>query len=81
MTLVCTLFRCMWTPFLQVIPYRLLLIVFKYSQPILIKQAIRYVSGGQRVGIGTQVAIATPIIYVGLAVSVIRVQEIVALTS
>ena len=66
------LMRCLKRPFLLAVIPRLFLICFRYSQPILIRKAIRYVvvlsadPGGSR---GFWLIISAVVVYVGLAVS------------
>ncbi|KAI1318298.1 putative ABC transporter [Xylariaceae sp. FL0255] len=65
------LLRCLEGPFYASIGPRLFLIVFRYSQPVLIKQTIRYVigDGGSEGHPGFWLLISAISIYVGLAVS------------
>ncbi|KAK7957338.1 ABC transporter [Apiospora aurea] len=69
LTLARTLLRCLWRPFLQAVPYRLLLIIFKYSQPILIQQVIRHANEAQPRSAGGHLLLAAPVVYIGLAFS------------
>ena len=45
MTLPQVLFKCLARPFLAVLPSRLFVILFQYSQPMLVRLAIRFISG------------------------------------
>jgi ATP-binding cassette, subfamily C (CFTR/MRP), member 1 len=65
------LYRCLKQPFLAAILPRLFLIVFKYSQPILIKESIRYVTTSYAITSSTYsywIILSGIAIYVGLAV-------------
>lgn len=72
LTLLFALLRCTKNPFIAAIIPRLFLIVFRYSQPVLIKQSIRFVTiysnetGGEY---GYWLVVSAITIYVGLAVS------------
>ncbi|KAI9643325.1 hypothetical protein NHQ30_007944 [Ciborinia camelliae] len=65
------LIKCLKTPFLAAVLPRLFLIAFRYSQPILIKESIRYIetypTGAER-NYGVWLIISASTIYVGLAV-------------
>ncbi|KAK8079416.1 ABC transporter [Apiospora hydei] len=69
LTLARILLRCLCRPFLQAMSYRLLLIFFKYSQPILIQQAIRHANEAQPRKAGGGLLLAAPVVYIGLAFS------------
>lgn len=72
MALPLALFRCLKKPFLAAIIPRLFLIVFRYSQPILIRCSIHYVSSsayGDWESTGYIIVIASIIVNVGLVVS------------
>jgi hypothetical protein len=65
------LYRCLKRPFLAAILPRLFLIVFKYSQPILIKESIRYVTTSYTIASSTYgywIIISGIAVYFGLAV-------------
>ncbi|KAI0430891.1 putative ABC transporter [Xylaria sp. FL1042] len=71
-TLPLVLMTCFKTQFFAAIIPRLLLIAFRYSQPILIKQSIRYVASylpGSGVGNGYWLILAAVTIYLGRALS------------
>lgn len=73
MSLLLALGRCIWWPFLSVIPPRLLLTLFRYGQPVLIDRTIEYISEASEMTEssknGNELVIAATIIYVGMAVS------------
>jgi ATP-binding cassette subfamily C (CFTR/MRP) protein 1 len=72
-TLPLALMNCVKRPFLAPIFPRLSLIVFRYSQPILIKESIRYATGyqdGAENSRGYWLIVSAVGIYVGLAVRV-----------
>ena len=72
-TLPLALFNYLRRPFVAAIIPRLFLLGFRYSQPILIKESIRYVvasptgTGSSR---GSGLVVSAMIIYIGLAVRV-----------
>lgn len=73
MTLPRVLLRTLLGPFLGAILPRLFLTVFKYSQPLLIRQTIRFlVNSHSKVGLGPEegsnIIMASIIVYSGLAV-------------
>ncbi|XXG94847.1 hypothetical protein Hte_001106 [Hypoxylon texense] len=71
MTLPNVLFRCLKKPFLIVIPLRILLTLFRYSQPVLISQAIVYVMGDEHSGqawTGQRLVGVSAFVYIGLAI-------------
>ncbi|KUJ08206.1 putative ABC transporter [Mollisia scopiformis] len=66
------LFRCIKKPFLAAIMPRLFLIIFRYSQPSLIKQAIRFVDMPPTTPdshYGYWLVVSAVVIYIGLAIS------------
>ncbi|EDN95157.1 hypothetical protein SS1G_11032 [Sclerotinia sclerotiorum 1980 UF-70] len=66
------LIKCLKTPFLAAIVPRLLLISFRYSQPVLINESIRYIvthSKGEGSNHGFWLIVSAFTIYVGLALS------------
>jgi len=70
-SLLITLIKCLKWPFLAPVLPRLLLIVFRYSQPILIKESIRHVAAqppGTQKGDAFWFIVSAVTIYVGLAV-------------
>lgn len=70
-TLPLALMKCISNPFLAAIIPRLFLIIFRYSQPILIKESIRYVGAypaGSESSRGYWLVVSAVGIYVGLAV-------------
>ncbi|KAG2005232.1 hypothetical protein GB937_008929 [Aspergillus fischeri] len=72
------LMECLWRPFLGAGFPRLLLIVFRYSQPILIKECIRYVAAypaGAESNHGFWLVLAAVFIYVCLALSTAMYQH------
>ncbi|KAI1135027.1 ABC transporter [Hypoxylon sp. FL0543] len=72
MTLPKVLLRCLKKPFLLAIPPRLFLTIFRYSQPIIIRQAIIYVTSdklSEQLWTGPSLVIAAVVVYVGLAIS------------
>lgn len=72
MALPLALFRCLKKPFLAAIIPRLFLIVFRYSQPILIRCSIHYVSSseyGDWESTGYMIVITSIIVNIGLVVS------------
>ncbi|KAI0147916.1 ABC transporter [Hypoxylon sp. NC0597] len=72
MTLPKVLLRCLMKPFLLAIPPRLFLTLFRYSQPLIIRQAIVYVTSDKLSGqlwTGPSLVIAAVVVYVGLAIS------------
>ncbi|KAB5582239.1 putative ABC transporter [Coniochaeta sp. 2T2.1] len=71
-TLPLALLRCIRQPFLAAIIPRLFLIVFRYSQPVLIKQSIRFVSMPSESGMdmhGYWLVVSAVVVYLGLAIS------------
>lgn len=71
-TLPLTLMKCLRTPFLAAIVPRLLLIIFRYSQPFLISQSIKYSAASPTVSEtshGYWLVLSAVTIYVGIAVS------------
>ncbi|KAK1755647.1 ABC transporter FUM19 [Echria macrotheca] len=72
-TLALALFRCLRRPFLGAILPRLCLTIFQYSQPMLIKQSIRYVtiasSSDVPADYGYWLVLSAVIIYTGLTLS------------
>ncbi|RAH71174.1 putative ABC transporter [Aspergillus aculeatinus CBS 121060] len=71
-TLPMALYQCLKGPFLAAILPRLFLLVFRYSQPILIKESIRYVASGPTIaasGRGAGLIVSAVAIYSGLAIS------------
>ncbi|CZR52737.1 related to multidrug resistance protein [Phialocephala subalpina] len=71
-TLPLTLFKCIRKPFIAAIIPRLFLIVFRYSQPVLIKESIRFVltsSAGSGSNRGYWLIVSAIAVYVGLAIS------------
>ncbi|KAJ8063873.1 hypothetical protein OCU04_007727 [Sclerotinia nivalis] len=65
------LIKCLKTPFLAAIMPRLLLISFRYSQPTLINESIRYIvtyAKGEESNYGFWLIVSAFTIYVGLAV-------------
>lgn len=72
MTLPKVLLRCLEKPFLLVIPLRIFLTFFRYSQPILISQAIVYVTSDElnrKAWTGQRLVAVAAVVYIGLAVS------------
>jgi ATP-binding cassette, subfamily C (CFTR/MRP), member 1 len=71
-TLPLALLRCIKKPFLGAIVPRLCLIVFRYSQPVLIKQSIRLVTTPSERSLDTHgywLIVSAVVVYLGLAVS------------
>ncbi|TVY43016.1 ABC transporter [Lachnellula occidentalis] len=71
-TLPLALLKAVKKPFLAAIVPRLFLIAFRYSQPTLIKQSIRYVltySAGAQSNFGYWLIVSAAIVYVGLAMT------------
>jgi hypothetical protein len=65
------LLKCIKEPFLAAIIPRLFLIVFRYSQPILIKRSIRFVIEYRTSAVsdyGDWLIISAVVVYLGLAV-------------
>ncbi|KAF7587664.1 hypothetical protein BBP40_006894 [Aspergillus hancockii] len=65
------LMRCLWKPFLAAVMPRLFLILFRYSQPTLIKECIRYAvayPAGAESSHGYWLIVSAVFIYVSLAV-------------
>jgi len=72
MTLPLVLLKSVKAPFLAAILPRLFLIMFRYSQPNLIKQSIKYVSTYSyptEKEYGYSLVVSAVVVYVGLAVS------------
>jgi hypothetical protein len=72
MSLPLALMKCLKQPFLAAIMPRLFLIVFRYSQPILIRESIRYVVAyppKTESSQGFWLVLSAVAVYVGLAVS------------
>jgi ATP-binding cassette, subfamily C (CFTR/MRP), member 1 len=72
MSLPLALMRCLKQPFLAAIVPRLFLIFFRYSQPILIRESIRYVVRypmNAETNQGFWLVLSAVVVYVGLAVS------------
>jgi hypothetical protein len=70
-TLPIALMKCLWKPFFAAVMPRLLLIVLRYSQPIFIKECIRYAVAyptGAESSQGFWLVISAVFIYVCLAV-------------
>lgn len=66
------LMRCLWKPFLAAVIPRLFLILFRYSQPTLIKECIRYAvayPAGAESSHGYWLVVLAVFIYVSLALS------------
>ncbi|KAF7162579.1 hypothetical protein CNMCM5623_007825 [Aspergillus felis] len=77
-TLPIALMKCLWKPFVVAVFPRLFLIFFRYSQPILIKECIRYVVGyhaGTESNRGFWLVISAFFIYVCLALSTAMYQH------
>lgn len=81
-TLPLALLACVKRPLLAAVLPRLFLIIFRYSQPILIKQSIRFVllDSTSRIDYGYWLVVSAIVIYIGLAVSSSRVRSIETLT-
>ncbi|KAI1090683.1 ABC transporter [Rostrohypoxylon terebratum] len=78
MTLPIVLLKCLLRPFLVAIPPRLFLTFFRYSQPIIIQQAIVFVTTDElahQTWTGFSLVMAASIVYVGLAISTITYQD------
>jgi hypothetical protein len=74
MTLPRVLLRTLLKPFLSAVLPRLFLTAFKYSQPVLIKEAIRFLTTArveEDSRDGANLIIAAVVVYTGLAVSLI----------
>lgn len=74
MTLPRVLLRTLLKPFLSAVLPRLFLTAFKYSQPVLIKEAIRFLTTArveEDSRDGSNLIIAAVVVYTGLAVSLI----------
>ncbi|KAI1107946.1 ABC transporter [Jackrogersella minutella] len=72
MTLPRVLLRCLMRPFLLAIPPRLFLTLFRYSQPIIIRRAIVFVTSDKlndETWTGHNLIITAVVVYVGLAIS------------
>jgi hypothetical protein len=70
-TLLLAMFKTMKTPFLEAVLPRLFLIAFRYSQPLVIKESIRYVvayPSKTDSNYGSWLLLSAVAIYVGLAV-------------
>ena len=75
MTLPWALLKCLNHKFYHVIPSRLFLIVFRYSQPILIRETITFsaeYSADERSNRGYWLIVSAITLYTGLAVSCLR---------
>lgn len=72
-TLPRVLLKCLLAPFLSAIIPRILVIVFRFAQPLLISRAIRFVTKSSAEGDnsrdGLWISIAAAAIYIGMAVS------------
>lgn len=71
-TLPLVLIKCLKEPFFTAVMPRLFLIAFRYSQPTLIKESIRYVEAypaGAETNHGFWLVVSAVAIYIGLAVS------------
>ncbi|KAL2159582.1 hypothetical protein VTH06DRAFT_2151 [Thermothelomyces fergusii] len=73
-TLPLALLRCIRRPFVAPIIPRLFLILFRYSQPALIRQSIQFVADGVSSAVGVEargywLVFSAVVIYIGLAVS------------
>jgi hypothetical protein len=72
MTLPLALLRCAKQPFIAAIIPRLFVILFRYSQPILIKQSIRHVTVSSASSVsendGYWLVLYAVVVYTGLAV-------------
>lgn len=71
MALPLALLRCIWRPMAAAAVPRLALILFQYSQPLLIKHSIRYVSTASissSIPIGYWLIVSSIVVYIGLAV-------------
>ncbi|KAI0381939.1 ABC transporter [Hypomontagnella monticulosa] len=78
MTLPKVLFASLVKPFMLVIPARLFLTLFRYSQPIIIRHAIIYVSSESlrsNTWTGHGLVITAVVVYVGLAISTTAYQH------
>lgn len=78
MTLLNVLFRCLRKPFLIAILPRIFLTFFRYSQPVLISQAIEYVTSDELsrpVLSGHRLVIVAAVVYLGLAISTTAYQH------
>lgn len=65
------LLRCIWRPMAAAAVPRLALILFQYSQPLLIKHSIRYVStapASTPTPLGYWLIVSSIVVYIGLAV-------------
>lgn len=77
------LMRCLWKPFLAAVIPRLFLILFRYSQPTLIKECIRYAvayPAGAESSHGYWLVVLAVFIYVSLAVRSDRQSFLLMLT-
>ncbi|KAI1461835.1 ABC transporter [Annulohypoxylon moriforme] len=78
MTLPRVLLKCLIRPFLFAIPPRLFLTLFRYSQPIIIRQAILFVTTDElrnQTWTGPSLVMAATVVYVGLAISTTAYQH------
>ncbi|KAI8961398.1 P-loop containing nucleoside triphosphate hydrolase protein [Daldinia sp. FL1419] len=78
MTLPKVLFASLKRPFLLAIPPRLFLTLFRYSQPIIIRQSIQYVIGSKpsnQIWTAQGLVTAAVVVYVGLAISTTAYQS------
>lgn len=71
-SLLFALLPCVWSTFLSVIPPRLMLVFFRYAQPLLISRTISFleqpVAVGEELNPRYQIILAAAVIYVGMAV-------------
>ncbi|KAI0889767.1 ABC transporter [Annulohypoxylon maeteangense] len=78
MTLPRVLLKCLIRPFLFAIPPRLFLTLFRYSQPVIIRQAITFVTTDQlrnQTWTGPSLVMAAVVVYIGLAISTTAYQH------
>ncbi|KAI1466683.1 P-loop containing nucleoside triphosphate hydrolase protein [Daldinia caldariorum] len=78
MTLPKILFATLKRPFLLAIPPRLFLTVFRYSQPIIIRRSIQFVTSDEplnQIWTAQSLVMAAVIVYVGLAISTTVYQD------
>lgn len=76
MTLFLALLRCLAVPVMCTVPFRLLVLLFQYAQPALIRQTIVFVTQNKTKetssAIGFWIIVTACFVYIGLAVSSLR---------
>lgn len=83
-TLPLALLQCLMPEFVTIVPTRLLLIVLRYAQPLLISKILQLLAanslGGQYYQLSCSIIMVSTIVYIGQAVRPILVKKIVSIS-